>query len=214
MSALVPRTWAGPAVMSYERRKTWCDGCDVYVWLWSTQGVSVLVASGMSSAVPILPSGPGWSWARVRAMNCWPGGTSSPVFGTPSGPSVISGSSARSGTNTVPLDFTVWSTPWSKNWPKNVNHELNGGDRPTSVEMFGMKRVLCSGVQPAGTFGAVHTNTRSGFACVRTGFAATSTAAGFVDVWSSIRFEISRGCVSNTMLPARWFAYVLDGTAG
>src|SRR3954452_3973068 len=81
-----------------------------------------------------------------------------------------------------------------------------------------MNSVLCSGVQPAGSVGAggsaVHAITRSGFACVRTGLAATSTAAGLVEVWSSIRFEISRGWVSNTMLPDRWFAYVLDGTAG
>ena len=34
--------------------------------------------------------------------------------------------------------------------------------------------------------------------CVRTGNAAACTAAGLVDVWSTIRFEIKRGCVSNT----------------
>ena len=62
----------------------------------------------------------------------------------PSGPTVISGSSAFSGTNTVPLLLTVWSTPWSKNWPKNVNSELYGGDRPTSVVTFGMNSVLCA----------------------------------------------------------------------
>src|SRR5947208_125932 len=45
-----------------------------------------------------MPSGPGWFWARVRTMN-WRFGsvTSSPVFAWTSGPSVISGSSARSG---------------------------------------------------------------------------------------------------------------------
>src|SRR6185436_19039933 len=54
---------------TYSRRNTWCDGCEVYVWLWSTQGESVLVASWMSSALssfvvagssPRMPSGPGW----------------------------------------------------------------------------------------------------------------------------------------------------------
>src|SRR5947199_132474 len=83
------------------------------------------------------------------------------------------------------------STPRSKTWPKKVNSELNGGDRPTSVVMFGMKSVLWDGTQPAGTpataggpgsGSVVHAITRSGFAWVRTGLAATSTAAGFVEV--------------------------------
>src|SRR3954454_9747515 len=101
-----------------------------------------------------MPSGPGWFLARVSTMNAWLSGTSSPVLGLPSGPSVRSGSSARSGTKTVPPLLNVWSTPWSKNGPKNVNSELYGGDRPTSVVTFGMNSVLCDGVQPAGTPGA------------------------------------------------------------
>src|SRR6185503_14761405 len=71
----------------------------------------------------------------------------------PSGPTLRRGSSAEIGTNTLAPDLTVWSTPWSKNWPKNVNHELNGGERPTSVVTFSMKSVpvaapLVAGVQP------------------------------------------------------------------
>src|ERR671927_989872 len=88
-------------------------------------------------------------------MNAWLLGTSSPVLALPSGPSVRSGSSARRGTNTVPPLLNVWSTPWSKNWPKNVKSELYGGERPTSVVTFGMKSVLCDGVQPSGTPGVV-----------------------------------------------------------
>src|SRR4051794_28308193 len=153
-----------PPTRLYSRRKTWCDGCDVYVWLWSTQGESVFVASWTSSALssagvaglsPTIPSGPGWFWARVSTMNAWRAGTSSRVFALPSGPSVMSGTSGLSGTKTVEPLLTVWSTPWSKNWPKNVNSELNGGERPTSVVTFGMNSDLCAGVQPAGTPGVV-----------------------------------------------------------
>ena len=79
--------------------------------------------------------------------------TWSGVPASPSGPRVRSGSSARSGTKTVAPLLTVWSTPWSKNCPKNVNIELYGGERPTSVVTFGMKSVLCFGVQPAGSPG-------------------------------------------------------------
>ena len=52
-----------------------------------------------------------------------------------------SGSSACSGTNTVPPPFVTRSKPWSKNWPKNVNIELNGADRPTSGASLPMKQV-------------------------------------------------------------------------
>src|SRR5436309_12092089 len=104
-----------------------------------------------------MPSGPAVTWARVRTMNAWLGGTSSPVFGMPSGPRRISGSSALSGTKTVSPVLTVWSTPWSKNCPKKVKMLLNGGERPTSVVMLGMNSVLCDGVQPAGTPGVVGT---------------------------------------------------------
>ena len=82
------------------------------------------------------PSGPGWFWALVSAMKAWlartssrPGFGSSAVFGMPSGP-MVQRVVAFSGTITVPLLFSVWSTPWSKNWPKNVNIELYGGDSP------------------------------------------------------------------------------------
>src|SRR4051794_29925786 len=137
-------------------------------------------------------------------MNAFCGWTSSPLLATPSGPRVISGSSALSGTKTVEPLLTVWSTPWSKNWPKNVNRLLNGGDRPTSVVTFGMNSVLCAGVQPAGTPGVVAVGSvvqgvaDAGFRCVRTGNPAAATAAGLVDVWSEIRLLITRGCESKT----------------
>ncbi len=121
-----------------------------------------------------------------------------------------SGSSALSGMNTLAPLFTVWSTPWSKNWPKNVNSELYGGDSPTSVVTFGMKSVLCDGVQPAGTPGVVTafgTGSTTGsvwhgttpvLPCVRTGLPAAAIAAGFVEVWSTIRLLTVRGCESKT----------------
>ena len=60
------------------------------------------------------------------------GGRSSAVPKAPSAPA-ISGSSGCSGMNTVPLPpFSTRSRPWSKNWPKNMNHGLNGADRPSS----------------------------------------------------------------------------------
>src|SRR3954463_14546207 len=132
-----------------------------------------------------MPSGPGWFLARVSTMKSLrPGTTSSPVFGRPSGPfgRPRSGASARGGTNTVAPLLTVWSTPWSKNWPKNVNHELYGGERPTSVVTFGMKRVLPVGVQPTGTSGAVHGTELGAGSCERTGVPAAATAAGLVTV--------------------------------
>ena len=132
-------------------------------------------------------------------MNAWLAGTSSPVPATPSGPRVRSGSSALSGMNTVAPLLTVWSTPWSKNWPKNVNTLLNGGDRPTSVVMFGMNSVLCSGVQPTGVFGAVQTTAVGVGSCDRTGDPAAAMAAGLVEVWSTIRLLMTRGCESATL---------------
>src|SRR4029077_12860761 len=113
---------------------------------------------------------------------------------------------------TVPPLLTVWSTPWSKNWPKNVNHELNGGERPTSVVTFGMNSVLCSGVQSAGTFGAVQGVAEGGLPCERTGNCAAATAAGLSDVWSTIRLLITRGCESKTN--PFFCAYVVGGPAG
>src|SRR3954453_19040848 len=199
-SSALPAMPSRPFVdFTYSRRNAWWHGCDVYVWLWSTHGLSVFFASCTSSAVPRTPSGPGWSLARVSTMNAWLSGTSSPVFGLPSGPRVRSGSSARSGTNTVPPLLNVWSTPWSKNWPKNVNSELYGGERPTSVVTSGMNRVLCSGTQSGGgrAVGAPQTNTPVLF-CVRTGNPAAATAAGLVEVWSTIRLLIVRGSESTT----------------
>src|SRR3954452_22672239 len=197
--------------LTYSRRNTWCDGCDVYVWLWSTQGESVFVASWMSSAVPSLPSGPGWFCARVSTMNCWCGSvTSSLVFGLPSGPSVISGSSGLSGTKTALPLLTVWSTPWSKNCPKKVNIELYGGERPTSVVTFGMNSVLCDGTQPTGSppspvlgSGSVLHGDSPGLPWDLTGNSAAAMAAGLVDVWSTIRLLIVRGWESTTLVAGR-----------
>src|SRR3954454_4204002 len=133
-----------------------------------------------------MPSGPGWFCARVNTMKRCEAGTLS-----------YSGSSARNGTNTAAPLLTVWSTPWSKNWPKNVNSELYGGERPTSVVTFGMKRVLCDGVQPTGTPGAggtalglgsvVHGVALAVGSWLRTGWPDAATAAGLSDVWSTIR---------------------------
>src|SRR4051795_9486889 len=173
----------------------------------------------MSSAVPRTPSGPGWFWARVSTMNAWLFGTWSGVFGLPSGPRVRSGSSARSGTNTVPPLLNVWSTPWSKNCPKNVNSELYGGERPTSVVTLGMKSVLCDGTQSGGEpttpvvgSGSTVHGCRPGFCCDRTGNAAAATAAGFVDVWSTTRLLITRGCESYTF--PFFCAYELEALPG
>src|SRR3954464_11965491 len=108
---------------------------------------SALSSTAVAGLSPRMPSGPGWFFARVSAMNAGSvaGSTSSPVPGMPSGPRRISGSSSLRGTKTKAPLLTVWSTPWSKNWPKNVKSELNGGDRPTSVGTFGMKRVSAGG---------------------------------------------------------------------
>src|SRR3954451_13649341 len=136
-----------------------------------------------------------------------------------SGPA-ISGSSAFSGTNTVCPLLTVWSTPWSKNCPKNVNTELYGGERPTSVVTFGMNSVWCDGMQSAGTpatggvavgSGSVVHGLTPGLFCVRTGLPAAATAAGLVDVWSTIRLLATRGWESKTLPPP---LYVELGTAG
>ncbi len=112
----------------------------------------------------------------------------------------------------MPPLLTVWSTPWSKNWPKNVNSELYGGDRPTSVVTFGMKSVWWEGVQPAGSpdvggsvgpGSVVHGVAPAGLSWERTGNWAAASAAGFVLVWSAMRLEIVRGAVSKT-LPFFW----------
>src|SRR3954470_15916705 len=155
-------------------------------------------------------------------MNCSSGlVTSSPVLALPSGPRVTSGSSLCSGTKTALPLLTVWSTPWSKNCPKNVNSELYGGDRPTSVVTFGMNSVLCDGTQFAGAActggtasgsGSVVHGNRPGLPWVRTGNAAAATAAGFVDVWSTIRLLMVRGWESKTK-PFFW-AYEELGIAG
>ncbi len=120
---------------------------------------------------------------------------------------MMSGSSAFSGTITVAPLLTVWSTPWSKNWPKKVKIELYGGDRPTSVVTFGMKRVWPVGTQPAGTpttgglavgsGSVVHGWTCPGCPGCGPGSPAAAIAAGLVDVWSTIRLLIVRGWESD-----------------
>src|SRR3954468_6405184 len=66
-----------------------------------------------------------------------------------------------------------------------------------------MNSVLCGGVQPGGSVAAggsaVHA-VRPVFPWVRTGCSAASTAAGFVEVWSTIRLLIVRGCETTTLL--------------
>src|SRR6476646_4185918 len=128
--------------------------------------------------------------------------TSSPLLGTPSGPRVRSGSSGRSGMNTAPPLLTVWSTPWSKNCPKNVNSELYGGERPTSVVTLGMNSVLWgTGTQSGASCGLGGSEQALGptWPCVRTGKLAAATAAGFVEVWSTTRLLMVRGRESTTL---------------
>ena len=148
-----------------------------------------------SSAVPSWPSGPGWFWARVSTMNAWLAGTSSPVPGLPSGPTVRSGSSALSGTKTVPPLLTVWSTPWSKNWPKKVNIELYGGERPTSVVTLGMNSVWCDGTQPTGT--ASTGGSRSGSGSVVQGNSPGCAWAAHRDAGRGDRGGVGRGLVDD-----------------
>src|SRR3954453_7887098 len=173
----------------------------------------------MSSEVPRTWSGPGWFLPRVSNMNAWLAGTSSPVFALPSGPSVLSGSSALSGTKTVQPPLTVWSTPWSKNWPNSVNSELYGGERPTSVVTLGMNSVSWEGVQFSGTAatggdasgsGWVGHGWDPGLPWVRTGNPAAAIAAGLVEVWSTTRLLITRGSVSKTF-PEVWSYDVVPG---
>src|SRR3954469_18987706 len=126
----------------------------------------------MSSALPRMPSGPGWFCARVRTMkSLWLAGLTLPL--------VINGSSACSGTKTALPLLTVWSTPWSKNWPKKVNKLLYGGERPTSVVTLGMNSVLNGGVQITAV-GVATGTTGQGTAvdvgsCDRTGAPAAAT---------------------------------------
>src|SRR3954470_185531 len=164
---------------------------------------SALSSSAVAGLSPRMPSGPGWFLARVSTMNAVWSVTWSGVFGSPSGPRVRSGSSARSGTKTVEPLLTVWSTPWSKNCPKNVNHELYGGERPTSVVTFGMKSVLCDGVQLAGTASTGGTAVGSGSVVhgtelavgswERTGWPAAAIAAGVGGGWAAVGVVVERG---------------------
>src|SRR6478609_7546106 len=206
-SSLPVATGRPAALSTYSRRNTWWEGCEVYVCDWSTYGESVLDASWTSSAVPRMPSSPGWFCARVRTMKRWLAGRSSPLPKTWSLPAT-SGSSLLSGTKTLAPLLTVWSTPWSKNWPNRVNIELSGGERPTSVVTLGMKSVWCEGTHPAGTpstggvasgSGSVVQGCTPTLPCVRTGNPAAATAAGLVEVWSTMRLLISRGWVSKTL---------------
>ncbi len=48
--------------------------------------------------------------------------------------------------------------------------------------------------------------------CVRTGFSAASMAAGFVEVWSTMRLLMTRGCESKTK--PFFCLYEEDGIAG
>ena len=61
---------------------------------------------------------------------------------------------------------------------------------------------MCSGTQPSGTPGAVQGTTPS-LPWVRTGVPAAATAAGLVEVWSTMRLEIRRGSESTTT-PLVW----------
>ena len=111
-----------------------------------------------------------------------------------SGPA-ISGSSFLSGTKTVPPPLTVWSTPWSKNWPNSVNIELYGGERPTSVRDVRDEQGLVWQGRSRPTGGVAHGTTPS-VLCDRTGKPAAAIAAGFVEVWSTIRLLMTRGSES------------------
>src|SRR5690242_3074847 len=84
-----------------------------------------------------------------------------------------------------------------------------------------MNSVWCEGTQPAGepTTGGMAVGSGSmvhgcnpGLPWVRIGNSAAATAAGLVDVWSTIRLLITRGWVSNTFAFAT--AYEEDGMAG
>jgi hypothetical protein len=75
------------------------------------------------------------------------------------------------------------------------------------VVTFGMNSVWWDGTQLAGTpstggvasgSGSVVQGNRPGAPWVRTGNAAAATAAGLVEVWSTIRLLTTRGCESNT----------------
>ena len=140
---------------------------------------------------------------RVRTMGV-PAATSSPLPAIPSGPWVTSGSSALTGTKTVPLPpLVILSRPWSKNWPKIVKSELNGGDSPTSVVTLGMSSVWRSGTHATGSpsgpmVGGVVQTTTPSLPWDRTGNPAAATAAGFVEVWSTIRLLTMRGSESTT----------------
>src|SRR6476646_4239689 len=84
-----------------------------------------------------------------------------------------------------------------------------------------MNSVPPVGTQPAGAAstggvangsGSVVQGNRPGLPWVRTGNPAAATAAGLVEVWSTIRLLISRGWASKTD-PVLW-AYDENGTAG
>ncbi len=88
-----------------------------------------------------------------------------------------------------------------------MNSALYGGDSPTSVVTLGMSNVCPVGTQPAGTAATGGSASRSGSVVqwkdpglfwLRTGNAAAAMAAGFVEVWSTIRLLISRGWLSTT----------------
>ena len=159
--------------------------------------------------VAVTPSGPGWFWARVSTMNR-SAERVTVVAALPamrSGPA-ISGSSALSGTKTVPPLLTVWSTPWSKNWPKSVNMRVvrrrepdvggDVGDEQGLVRGHAARRNAVDRRRRQRVGSVVQGNT-PGLPCVRTGNPAAATAAGLVEVWSTIRLLIVRGWESKTL---------------
>jgi len=91
-----------------------------------------------------------------------------------------------------------------------VDGGLTGGGGPTGVVTLGMSGVGGAGTQPAGSpsvppgvVGSVVQGTTPSFPCERTGKPAAATAAGFAEVWSTMRLLTVRGSESIT-LPLVW----------
>src|SRR4051794_18853624 len=85
-----------------------------------------------------------------------------------------------------------------------------------------MKRVWCADVQPSGVAGSMSSGGSEpgtvshgkmpSAPCVRTGKPAAATAAGLLDVWSTIKLLTTRGCVSKTR--PFFCAYEVAGPGG
>ena len=106
----------------------------------------------------------------------------------------------------MPPLLTVWSTPWSKNWPKNVNQrvvrrrEADVGGHVGDEERLVRRHAGRAPVVRVRRRVRVRSCTaRPAWPCVRTGKLAAATAAGFVEVWSTIRLLMVRGCESTTL---------------